>query len=84
MRTVVDKITDHTKPHNIVMWIPVNNLLHICTLKLIMLVHCAVPACFEVSDSFSDSMMSLVNFSKDFTSFSITLSVPSSSDELTL
>lgn len=48
-----------------------------------MLVHSTVPACLEVSEILSDSKMSLVNLSKDLTSFSITLNVPSSSDELT-
>lgn len=50
---------------------------------MIMLVHCTVPACLEVSETLSDSKMSLVNLSKDFSSFSITLNDSSSSDELT-
>ena len=64
------------------MLIAVYNLLHMRK-KIEYAVHCTLPACLDVSDAFSDSKMSLVNLSKDFTSFSITLSVPSSSDELT-
>lgn len=41
------------------------------------------PECLETSVPFNDSVTSLVNFSADFTSFSMPLKVPSSSEELT-
>lgn len=41
------------------------------------------PESLETSVPFNDSVTSLVNFSTDFTSFSMPLKVPSSSEELT-
>lgn len=42
-----------------------------------------IPVSFDKSENCNDSTMSLVSFSKQLISFSISLSVPSSSNTLT-